>query len=322
MADRKDDTTSTGDRTQLFTDRLARSAGDEAAEEVRASLVVIAGEEIGREIELTAGETVVGRGEKAEARVYARSVSRAHARIVQQTEDGRRQFAIHDLGSMNGTLLNNQKITESVLRTGDKIQLGDVVFKFLVQDSLEQQYHRHVHRLIHFDQLTGLMTMDSFRKVLDEAIEGARPGAVFSLAMTDLDGLKRVNDTLGHLAGRRTIATMGALMRAALRPSDRAGLYGGDEGIILFPGSPACEAAEVAETLRARFEDQPFEHNGQPFRVTISQGIAEWPMHGLSAEELIAAADGALYAAKADGRNCVRLAPPPGATLASSQSGD
>jgi diguanylate cyclase (GGDEF)-like protein len=208
------------------------------------------------------------------------------------------------------------------LHNGDKIQLGDVVFKFLVQDALEQEFHRHVHRLIHFDQLTGLMTMESFRKVLDDAIERARHGTVFSLAMTDLDGLKRVNDTLGHLAGRHTIAAMGAFMRETLRPVDRAGLYGGDEGIVLFPGAPLGEAALIAEQLRLRIEKHAFEYEGQPYRVTISQGLAEWPLHGPSPEALIAAADSALYTAKADGRNCVRLAPPPNETLASSQRGD
>jgi diguanylate cyclase (GGDEF)-like protein len=164
--------------------------------------------------------------------------------------------------------------------------------------------------------------MESFRKVLDDYIDRARHGTVFTLAMTDLDGLKRVNDSLGHLAGRKTVAAMGAIMREVLRPIDRAGLYGGDEGIVLFPGAALEDAHLLAERLREAIEERGLEHDGQRFSVTISQGLAEWPAHGRSAEELIAAADAALYTAKAEGRNRVCLAPPPGATMAASRSGD
>jgi diguanylate cyclase (GGDEF)-like protein len=164
-----------------------------------------------------------------------------------------------------------------------------------------------VHRRIHYDQLTGLLTLTSFYQQLDaEMSQSTTDRAVFTLAMTDLDGLKKVNDTHGHLAGAMAVQEMGAMIRSVLRPDDRGGLYGGDETILLFSKTPIEEATQLAEHIRTTIQARVFEHQGKNFGVTISQGLAEWPRHGKTAQEIVAAADGALYAAKAAGRNCVR----------------
>ncbi len=99
------------------------------------------------------------------------------------------------------------------------------------------------------------------------------------------------------------VREMGVLMRQVLRRDDLAALYGGDEAVLLFESASLETAVEVAETLRKSIEAQEFEHEGNSFRVTISQGLAEWPRHGATAEALIASADRALYAAKEAGRN-------------------
>ncbi len=101
---------------------------------------------------------------------------------------------------------------------------------------------------------------------------------------------------------------MGVMFRSVLRSGDVAGLYGGDEAIIAFPQTPLGEAEKLAEELRLKVAGHRFEHAGNEFSVTISQGLAECPGHGRTVEELIASADRALYAAKAAGRNCVRTA--------------
>ncbi len=125
--------------------------------------------------------------------------------------------------------------------------------------------------------------------------------------MTDLDGLKRVNDTYGHLAGRMIVREMGAMMREAIRPGDLAGLYGGDEAIVLYPDTDVDTAATVAEGLRKMIAERVFELEDHAFQVTISQVLAEWPGCGATGDALIAAADRALYAAKAAGRNCTMI---------------
>jgi diguanylate cyclase (GGDEF)-like protein len=297
----------TGDTTRLISaEDLARLRARFTGQ--RASLIVLSGWQIGREYPLSNNETIVGRSPTADVVMALPSVSREHSRISRLRDKDGEYFEICDLRSMNGTHINNVLIDRARLRDGDKIQFGDVVMKFVVQDAIEAEYHQEVHRRIHFDQLTGLLTRESFKFHLTEEIRKAAPGARLTLAMTDLDGLKRVNDTYGHLMGGRIIQEMGSIMREVLRPTDFGGLYGGDEAMLLFPNTLIGDAEAIAEALRRRIADRRFEFEGSIFGVTISQGLAEWPRHGATMEQLMAAADGALYAAKGAGRNCIRVA--------------
>jgi diguanylate cyclase (GGDEF)-like protein len=178
---------------------------------------------------------------------------------------------------------------------------------------IHSAFHEEVHRRIHYDELTGLLTMNTFLERLHGEILrlSGQHGAVFALAMTDLDGLKKVNDTHGHLCGRRVVQEMGAVIRSTLRERDRAGLYGGDEAVLLFAETSIDQASNVAEKLRVAIEALELAGPTGTYSVTISQGLAEWPTHGTTPDQLIAAADGALYAAKGAGRNCIRLAESP-----------
>jgi diguanylate cyclase (GGDEF)-like protein len=277
----------------------------------RASLIVLAGWEIGKEIEVSGKSMILGRSIDCDTCINSPSVSRQHSQIELVEENGERYFRVTDLGSSNGTHVNNTRTATTRLHDGDKVKMGDVLFKFVLQDEIDSQFHQQVHRLIHYDQLTGLLTMEAFRTRLEEELRLARPGMNFCLAMTDLDGLKKINDTYGHLAGRMVVGGMGRLIRESVRQEDHAGLYGGDEAIILFPNATLEEALAVAEQLRTAIESHLFDHHGQTVCVTISQGLAEYPSHGTTPEALIGAADRALYAAKAAGRNCVRTAPYP-----------
>lgn len=282
-------------------------AGHAAAH--HASVIVIGGWEIGREFVLNSFPCILGRAPNAAVFVNSPSVSRRHAQIDRVEDNGAEVFTVSDLGSSNGTQVNGVTIAAHVLKNGDRVRMGDVVLKFVLKDDVEVKFHHEVHRLIHFDQLTGLLTMETFRRRMEAHIREAGPGEVFCLAMTDLDGLKKVNDTYGHLAGRMVVREMGAMMRQALRVEDIAGLYGGDEAIVLFPGLALPEAMIVAERLRRTIEERVFDFQQNVFQVSISQGLAEWPCHGTSVEALISAADKALYEAKKAGRNCVRCAP-------------
>lgn len=297
MNDRKNDTAATvrGDI------RPAGSTGVRTA----ARLIVLAGWEIGRVLDLTGKETVIGRSETADVTIPEPLISRRHARVLHLQIGANDFYEVSDLGSSNGTFVNHSAVEHSTLVDGDTLQIGPVLFKFVVRDEAEGAFYRDVHRLIHYDQLTGLLTMDSFLRRVRPELERT---TVLTLAMTDLDGLKRVNDTFGHLAGRMVVREMGVMMRSVLRTSDVAGLYGGDEAVVAFPETSLDDAKVLAERLRTAVAGRRFEHAGNEFSVTISQGLAQCPGHGGTVEELIAAADRALYAAKAAGRNCVRTA--------------
>ncbi len=297
MNDRKNDSAATvrGDI------RPAAAAGVQSI----ARLIVLAGWEIGRVLELTREETVVGRSETADIMIPEPLISRRHARILRVRIGANDFYEVSDLESSNGTFVNHAAVRHSTLVDGDTLQIGPVLFKFVVRDEAEGAFYRDVHRLIHYDQLTGLLTMDSFLRRVRPELVRAR---VLTVAMTDLDGLKRVNDTFGHLAGRMVVREMGVMFRSALRTCDVAGLYGGDEAVVAFPETSVDDAERIAEELRTTVAERRFEHDGKEFSVTISQGLAQCPDHGRTVEELIAAADRALYAAKAAGRNCVRKA--------------
>lgn len=282
---------------------VAADAVLQPPERRHAALVVISGWEIGRQLEVHGLAQVLGRSTLVNSYIGSPSVSRQHARIDLLNEGGREEFVLSDLGSSNGTFVNNERGKRFTLRDGDKVRMGDVVFKFIVQDEIEVRYQQEVHQLIHYDQLTGLLKMEAFRRRLDILLARTQPAPPFVLSMTDLDGLKKVNDTHGHLAGRGVVRAMGEMMRAAIREQDFAGLYGGDEAIIVYQGADLAAAHFVAERLRTAVADHAFEQAGKRFGVTISQGLAEWPRHGTTAEALIAAADRALYAAKERGRN-------------------
>ena len=273
-----------------------------------ATLIVLAGWEIGAELKISGSPLVIGRATTADLCINEPSVSRMHARIERQVVEGETGYALSDLDSSNGTFVNEKPARETPLRNGDRIRLGEVVLKFVQEDELDARFHQQVHRLIHYDQLTGLLTMETFRRRLEARIRQTEPERPFTLAMTDLDGLKTVNDTHGHLAGRMVVREMGVIIRQVLRRDDLAALYGGDETVLLIESATLEKACEFAEQLRAAIAAREFEHAGHTFHVTISQGLAEWPRHGAMTEELIAAADRALYAAKEAGRNRVRTA--------------
>ncbi len=274
----------------------------------RAVLVVLRGPEIGKRFDLPPGEHVIGRAPDAAICIPSSAVSRRHARIVRRPGDGGYTAEVADLGSSNGTLVNNLPVSTARIASGDKIQIGDTVLKFVVEDPVEEAYHQEVHRRIHYDDLTGLLTLNALKNELGRLLQSAAEERPIVVAMTDLDGLKQVNDTYGHHAGSYTVQTMGEIMRSVLRPQDRAGLFGGDETVMVFPATTLEEAMALSEQIRHAVEAHDFELDGKHFHVTISQGLAVWPTHGRTVYQLIAAADGALYAAKAAGRNCIRCA--------------
>jgi len=151
------------------------------------------------------------------------------------------------------------------------------------------------------DDLTGLHNRRSLNEMITSEIKRCmRYGGVFSLIILDIDTLKPVNDTYGHLAGDEYIKQVGSIIQKAIRSTDRAFRYGGDEFSILLPQTAAGDATIVAERVRQQLASITGKA-GTP--ITCSLGVASWPSNGPDANDLINAADKALYHAKRYGRN-------------------
>jgi diguanylate cyclase (GGDEF)-like protein len=176
---------------------------------------------------------------------------------------------------------------------------------------------RQLLRLASIDGLTGLANRRSFDETLDQEWRRARRNRTpLSLALIDIDFFKRYNDHYGHQAGDdclKTVAT--TLAHAAERPGEIVARYGGEEFAVVLPQCDAATARALAEKMRRRVTELALPHAGSPVKgqVTISCGVATLSGEGDPARDLpdegalIAAADQALYAAKAAGRDQVQV---------------
>jgi diguanylate cyclase (GGDEF)-like protein/PAS domain S-box-containing protein len=158
------------------------------------------------------------------------------------------------------------------------------------------------------DALTGLYNRhfleESFRR---ELLMADRAGHPVSVIMGDLDLFKAVNDHYGHLAGDEVLRVFGKLMMNNARASDVICRYGGEEFLLVLPGMTEAGALERAALLRREMAATTVIYGGSQITVTASFGVATFPIHGRTTDELIGAADTALYTAKAGGRNRVNL---------------
>lgn len=153
------------------------------------------------------------------------------------------------------------------------------------------------------DPLTGCFNHRYFHERLgEELLRAARGRRTVSVLMLDLDEFKRINDTFGHLFGDRVLAWTAETLRSSLRDSDVAGRYGGDEFAVILPEADGAAAGAVADRILATFRTETFREGSRgPVPVAVSIGIATYPADGMTAADLIAAADAALYDMKRTG---------------------
>jgi diguanylate cyclase (GGDEF)-like protein len=268
-------------------------------------LTVLTGSSSGKQFKVYKGTAVIGRAPNVELRVVDDGISRSHARI--RAETGRAW--VEDLGSRNGTFLNGAKVaTPTELRDGDKIQVGrNTVIRFGFQDDLDESFHENLMSSALRDGLTKLFNKRYFMERLDSELKFAqRHTAALSLLMLDLDHFKKINDTMGHLAGDNVLATVANVLLKAVRNEDVVARFGGEEFAIILRAIEIDAAHSTAERLRKLVEGTPIAIDGKHMRATVSVGLAAYPSTpAKTLEELVDAADKALYRAKHGGRNRV-----------------
>ena len=172
------------------------------------------------------------------------------------------------------------------------------------------RFHQSADELSHTDALTHLPNRRRLELDLDlEIARSLRYNRPIACIMLDVDHFKKVNDVHGHQAGDEILSEFGSAFARSLRETDTAYRYGGEEFCVLLRETDADAAAIVAERLRVEIANR-FAGNQGSAMVTASLGVAAIPSDAIDAKTLVAAADRALYAAKAAGRNCVVRATP------------
>jgi two-component system cell cycle response regulator len=289
--------------------KIAKSGQNER----RPALVSLRGELMAVPIPLERDAVTIGRAIEADVRLNDSRASRLHARITSELDPttNTTTYRITDLGSTNGTLVNGELITDASLNDGDKIVIGDQLFRFDLLDEIDREFQQQIHRLIAHDELTGLLTSKSFFSELRrEAARAEAESRPFCVLMMDLDYFKEVNDTYGHLVGSKTLEIMGRVIKEALRAGDVASRFGGEEFAAFLLDANYAQGLVAAERVRVAVaqEEFPVTRMDSPgsqstHRITISIGVAAYPDDATDPLHLVELADSALYRAKRSGRN-------------------
>ncbi len=274
-----------------------------------AYLVVLAGTGVGQVYKLGDHPLTIGRSAEADIALADEGLSRLHARVAFHDQD----VGLEDLGSRNGTFLNGVRVTAehpARLADGDRIVVGrTTVLKFTYQDGLEQSFSAKMYEAALKDGLTGLYNKKHFFERLEAEFSFTqRHDVSVALLFLDLDHFKQVNDTHGHLVGDQVLQQFAQRINATVRVEDLVARYGGEEFVILARGLDEAQSLQFAERLRELVGRRPMALRDLKLKITTSVGVAiHRPGVFATAQDLVQAADQALYESKRTGRNRVTL---------------
>ncbi|TNF37425.1 MAG: GGDEF domain-containing protein [Deltaproteobacteria bacterium] len=283
--------------------RKVRRLDVDEAEAQLATLLVISGHGRG-EIHTLETSLTLGRGPACDIVIPDDGISREHCRFVRDVDGA----SVEDLGSTNGTWVNQGRITRlSKLASGSRVRLGArTVLRFALQSEADRAYYEDMRDAAVRDPLTGLFNKRHLHERLGvELAYSYRHKEPLALVVIDVDHFKAINDGHGHAAGDLVLTQLGRLLVAQTRAEDIVARFGGDELIIVARRTTLDGARDLAERLRAATGRTSFTHDGREILVTLSAGVAATDGTSCSADALFGAADAALYEAKARGRDAV-----------------
>jgi diguanylate cyclase (GGDEF)-like protein len=254
---------------------------------------------------------------------YAESLPRAKT-IVRASSDGSRVFAWQALNDWNGrdiaVLMTSSSATQTLASRRDIFVRSLILTASCLLASLLAALQMRAARLAqraHIDELTGLPNHRYLQERLaQEVVRARRYGRDFAVAMLDIDHFKHINDEYGHQVGDQALRQLADVLRTTLRDTDVVARYGGEEFLVIMPETDLPSAMAFGERARKAVDETTFDVrlNGSAgrrasrmkFHFTVSVGVAKYPDHAERADELIMAADLALFAAKHASRNAVR----------------
>jgi len=279
-------------------------AGPEDTSRDRAYLIVLAGSHVGEMFKVGEAPMVIGRSAGAQVRLQDDGISRQHCRVYMR--DG--AVFIEDNDSRNGTYCNGVRITRHQLHDGDKIQVGRrTILKFTYNDRIDETFQRNMYDSALRDGLTNAYNKRYFvDRVANEFKFARRHATPLSLILIDLDHFKAINDEHGHVSGDNVLAEVARRIAGTIRSDDVFARFGGEEFAVICRAVPPADAALLAERMRAALIERPVTYKDTDFAITASFGVSGLPDHPFEeAEQLLTAADDALYQAKNRGRDQV-----------------
>ncbi len=216
------------------------------------------------------------------------------------------------LRAKDGRLVQVEFVSNVYLVGSEKViqcNIRDITERKQAQDALLKS-EAMLRELATRDHLTGIYNRRFLEETLErELLRASRNQLSLGIILLDVDDFKRFNDTYGHAAGDAILCELGRLLREHVRGEDVPSRYGGDEFIIVLPGASRDVTRKRAELIRDNAHHFPIQFEGQSLEaITISLGVAVFPINGSTSKAILRAADGALYRAKREGRSLVVVA--------------
>lgn len=264
-------------------------------------LTFIWGPRMGELYSLDKKETTIGRSPDCDLWIEDGAISRRHFQVIVTGRIAR----LLDMGSTNGTLVNGEKVQQTDLSDGDKIQISkDTILEFTYLDETRRLSEKTRYEMGVMDPVTSSYNKRYFLGRMNEEFSFAqRTKRSLSLIIFDIDHFKKLNDGYGHLAGDHVLQKLGALVAKTIRTHDIFARYGGEEFVILMRDTDCQNAVNLAERIRRLVEKHEFIYEGKRLPVTISCGISSLKEDINDCPQLIAEADRYLYKSKEEGRN-------------------
>jgi len=271
-------------------------------------LIMVHGGTTGAMLRIDGRVTSLGRAADNTHQFHDATISRRHA-VLARDEEGLAWLT--DLGSSNGTYLDNKRIpsrTPVQVEDGSRIQLGgSVVLKYVRLDPYDERFQREMFERTVRDNLTGLYNRGYFLEQIGPLCErNLLRNLGTAVLMVDVDHFKRINDEHGHDIGDAALREVAKSLRDSTRPEDLVARYGGEEFIVALPVASSDQAMERAERVRSLLASRAVRAGRRELRITASVGVScSLVGRRRTVNGLIATADLALYEAKRAGRDRV-----------------
>ena len=300
-----------GDETIIASFNQASGLHKSSRQATSSCLVQYNGDQLGKRFSIDQKVSIAGRSPEATIFIDDPSVSRMHAKLF----FSQASTTIEDLGSSNGTFLNDKPVqVKSSIKNGDMIRLGAVLFKYFSSSNVDNLVHDQIYKMVTIDPGTGVFNKRYLQDTIKSEFKISRTyNQDISVIYYDLDFFKKVNDTYGHDAGDHILKESAHLVRTLIRKQDILCRFGGEEFIIILPSTSEKVAIELAERIRTSIESHIFQITQSTpqgstvvqHKQTLSLGVAGINPQIKNAQKLLEVADNRLYQSKQTGRNKV-----------------